>query len=148
MRDESSPTPWSTNFVTVRSATNRDRSPVAAQAESDLVARTRSYQTEGGEDVGRRVFDAAIAALRDIERMPGAGSPRAGYNAGGDCEDIGLLTPIPVTLDQPFGEQSFSVEPASDGLECSIAGRPTGTVSPHHPCRVFARRVVAVGRRF
>jgi len=48
------------------------------QAESDLVDRTRYYRTEGGEDVGRRFFDAAIAALRSIERMPGAGSPRVG----------------------------------------------------------------------
>ena len=48
------------------------------QAESDLVDRTRYYRTESGEDVGRRFFDAAIAALRDIELMPGAGSSRVG----------------------------------------------------------------------
>jgi len=48
------------------------------QAESDLVDRTRYYRTEGGEDVGRRFFEAAIAALRGIERMPDAGSPRVG----------------------------------------------------------------------
>jgi len=48
------------------------------QAESDLVDRTRYHRTEGGEDVGRRFFDAANAALRDIERIPSAGSPRVG----------------------------------------------------------------------
>jgi len=48
------------------------------QAQGDLVHRTRYYRTKGGEDVGRRFFDAAIAALHDIERMPGAGSPRVG----------------------------------------------------------------------
>jgi len=48
------------------------------QAESDLVDRTRYYRTEGGDDVGRRFSDAATEALCDIERMPGAGSPRVG----------------------------------------------------------------------
>ena len=47
-------------------------------AEADLVDRTRYYRSEGGDAVGRRFFDAAIAALRDIEGMPGAGSPRVG----------------------------------------------------------------------
>jgi len=56
------------------------------QAESDLVDRTRYYRSEGGEDVGGRFFEAAIAALRFIERMPGAGSPRVGEL----CEAPGL----------------------------------------------------------
>ena len=56
------------------------------QAVSDLVDRTRCYRTEGGEDVGRRFFEAAVAALRGIERMPGAGSLRVGEF----CEVPGL----------------------------------------------------------
>jgi plasmid stabilization system protein ParE len=48
------------------------------QAEIDLVERTRYYRVEGGEAVARSFFEAAIDALRNIERMPGVGSPRAG----------------------------------------------------------------------
>lgn len=46
------------------------------QAEVDLVERTRYYRREGGDELGRRFFDAAIAALEAIGRMPGAGTPR------------------------------------------------------------------------
>ena len=48
------------------------------QAETDLVERTRYYRAEGGADLGVRFFDAAIASLRAIEKMPGVGSPRVG----------------------------------------------------------------------
>ena len=47
-------------------------------AEADLIERTRNYRREGGDDLGRRFFDAAVAALDAIGRMPGAGSPRLG----------------------------------------------------------------------
>ena len=47
-------------------------------AEADLVERTRYYSTTGGTDLGARFFDAAVASLRAIEKMPDAGSPRAG----------------------------------------------------------------------
>ena len=47
-------------------------------AETDLVERTRYYRREGGEELGTRFFEAAIAALDAISRMPGAGSPRVG----------------------------------------------------------------------
>jgi toxin ParE1/3/4 len=47
-------------------------------AEIDLVERTRYYRHEGGDELGARFFDTAIAALRAIERMPGAGSPLVG----------------------------------------------------------------------
>jgi toxin ParE1/3/4 len=47
-------------------------------AEGDLVERTRYYRLEAGTDVAERFFDAAISALKAIERMPGTGSPRAG----------------------------------------------------------------------
>jgi toxin ParE1/3/4 len=33
-------------------------------AEADLIARTRHYRREGGEELGARFFDAAIDALR------------------------------------------------------------------------------------
>lgn len=38
----------------------------------------RHYAQEGGEDLGERMFDAALAALDPIERMPSIGSPRLG----------------------------------------------------------------------
>jgi toxin ParE1/3/4 len=47
-------------------------------AENDLVERTRSYRREGGDEVGRRFFQAAVAALDAIGRMPGAGTPLVG----------------------------------------------------------------------
>ncbi len=47
-------------------------------AEADLIARTRYYRREGGDGLGERFFDAAVAALSAITRMPGAGSPRVG----------------------------------------------------------------------
>jgi toxin ParE1/3/4 len=55
------------------------------RAEADLVERTRYYRREGGE-LGRRFFDAAVAALDAIARMPGAGTPRVGEL----CEIPGL----------------------------------------------------------
>jgi toxin ParE1/3/4 len=47
-------------------------------AEADLVERARYYSAEGGTDLGVRFFDAAVASLRAIEKMPNAGSPRVG----------------------------------------------------------------------
>ena len=47
-------------------------------AEEDLVAAARHYSREGGIDLGERMFDAALAALKPIERMPSMGSPRLG----------------------------------------------------------------------
>jgi toxin ParE1/3/4 len=51
-------------------------------AEADLIERARYYRHEAGEPVGRRFFDAAVAALRAIERQPRAGSPRLGDLCG------------------------------------------------------------------
>ena len=51
-------------------------------AEADLIERTHSYRREGGDVVGERFFDAAVAALGAIGRMPGAGSPRVGELCG------------------------------------------------------------------
>jgi toxin ParE1/3/4 len=48
------------------------------RAEADLVEVARYYAQEGGLDLGERVFDAALAALESIERMPSMGSPRLG----------------------------------------------------------------------
>lgn len=53
-------------------------------AEADLVERSEYYRSEGGDSLGERFFDAAIEALRDIERMPGAGSPWMGELCGID----------------------------------------------------------------
>ncbi len=47
-------------------------------AEADLVERTRYYSAEGGSDLGERFFNAAVASLRAIEKMPNAGSPLVG----------------------------------------------------------------------
>ena len=52
------------------------------QAEVDLVERTRYYRREGGDDLRQRFFDAAIATLEAIGRMPGAGTPRIGELCG------------------------------------------------------------------
>jgi toxin ParE1/3/4 len=46
-------------------------------AEADLIER-RYYADEAGEDVAERFFEAAIGALRAIERMPGIGTLRIG----------------------------------------------------------------------
>jgi len=48
------------------------------QAEVDLVERTRHYRRDGGDPLGERFFDAAVAALDAIGRFPGAGTPRIG----------------------------------------------------------------------
>lgn len=39
----------------------------------------RHYAREGGLDLGERMFDAALAALAAIERVPSMGSPRLGH---------------------------------------------------------------------
>lgn len=51
-------------------------------AEADLIARTRFYRSEGGQALGERFFDAAVAALGAITRMPAAGSPQVGEMCG------------------------------------------------------------------
>ena len=51
-------------------------------AEADLIERTHYYRREGGDSLGERFFDAAVAALDEIIRMPGAGSPRVGELCG------------------------------------------------------------------
>jgi toxin ParE1/3/4 len=48
------------------------------QAEADLIEATRYYAKEGSFELAERMFDAAIAALDPIQRMPGMGSPRLG----------------------------------------------------------------------
>lgn len=48
------------------------------QAEADLVDAATHYASEGSVELAERMFDAAIAALEPIERMPGMGSPRLG----------------------------------------------------------------------
>jgi len=55
-------------------------------AETDLIERSRYYRIERGAPLGGRFFDTALASLRAIERMPGAGSPRIGEL----CEIPGL----------------------------------------------------------
>ena len=44
-------------------------------AEADLISRTRYYCAKAGDHLAERFFDAAIAAIRHIEQMPGRGSP-------------------------------------------------------------------------
>ena len=62
------------------------RTHLRPQAEADLLEATRHYATEGSLGLAERMFDAAIAALEPIERMPGMGSPRLGQL----CEIPGL----------------------------------------------------------
>lgn len=56
------------------------------QAEADLVEAARHYAKEGSIELAERMFDAALAALEPIERMPAKGSPRLGQL----CEIPGL----------------------------------------------------------
>lgn len=51
-----------------------------------MLEATRHYASEGSVELAERMFDAAIAALEPIERMPGIGSPRLGQL----CEIPGL----------------------------------------------------------
>lgn len=62
------------------------RAHLRPQAEADLVEATRHYAKEGSVELAERMFDAAVAALGTIERMPGIGSPRLGLL----CEIPGL----------------------------------------------------------
>jgi len=55
-------------------------------AEQDLVDIARHYAQEGGVALGERLFDAALASLKPVQRMPGLGSPRLGQL----CEIAGL----------------------------------------------------------
>ena len=56
------------------------------RAEADLIDKTRYYRTAGGDPLGQRFFDAALAALRAIERMPAIGSA----SIGDRCDVPGL----------------------------------------------------------
>lgn len=47
------------------------------RAEADLIDRTAHYRS-AGDDLAERFFDAALASLRSVERMPGIGSPMVG----------------------------------------------------------------------
>ena len=47
-------------------------------AEADLIAVVQHYGSEAGLLLAERVFDAATASLKPIERMPAIGSPRFG----------------------------------------------------------------------
>ncbi len=62
------------------------RAHLRPQAESDLLEATRHYATKGSPALAERMFDAAIAALEPIQRMPAMGSPRLGQL----CEIPGL----------------------------------------------------------
>ena len=62
------------------------RAHLRPQAEADLLEATRHYATEGSVELAEGMFDAAIAALEPIERMPDMGCPRLGQL----CEIPGL----------------------------------------------------------
>jgi toxin ParE1/3/4 len=48
------------------------------QAEQDLVEAAQYYAAEGGAALGAKMFAAALAALKPIQRIPGMGSLRLG----------------------------------------------------------------------
>lgn len=56
------------------------------RAEAGLIEAARCHAQERGLALGERMFDAAIAALEPIERMPSMGSPRLGQM--GDIPDL------------------------------------------------------------
>ena len=58
------------------------RASLRPLAENDLIERTRHYGRAGGDDLGARFFDAAIAAFEAVETAPGLGSPRVGEAIG------------------------------------------------------------------
>ena len=62
------------------------RTHLRPQAEADLLEATRHFANEGNVELAERMFDAAIAALEPMQRMPGMGSPRLGQL----CEIPGL----------------------------------------------------------
>jgi toxin ParE1/3/4 len=47
-------------------------------AEADLMGAVRQYGSEAGPLLAKHVFDAAMASLKPMERMPAIGSPRLG----------------------------------------------------------------------
>ncbi|WP_077003360.1 type II toxin-antitoxin system RelE/ParE family toxin [Variovorax sp. KK3] len=54
------------------------RATLRPLAEQDLVDAVQFYVKAGDHALGERFFDAALAALKPIERMPAMGSPRLG----------------------------------------------------------------------
>jgi toxin ParE1/3/4 len=62
------------------------RAHLRPQAQADLIKAARHCAKEDSVELAGRMFDAAIAALEPIERMPGMGSLRLGLL----CEIPGL----------------------------------------------------------
>lgn len=62
------------------------RAHLRPQAEADLLEAARHYAKDGSAELAERMFDAALAALKPVERMPSMGSPRLGQL----CEIPGL----------------------------------------------------------
>ena len=56
------------------------------RAEEDLIAGTRHDRSVGGDDLAMPFFEAALKALRSVERTPGIGSPLIGET----CDIPGL----------------------------------------------------------
>ena len=52
------------------------RAHLCPKAQADLVDATRHYAAQGSVELAERMFDATIAALETMERMPAKGSPR------------------------------------------------------------------------
>ena len=65
------------------------------RAEVDLVERARYYRDEGGAELAERFFDATMAALDAIARMPGVGSPRVGELCGIDGLRVRRISNFP-----------------------------------------------------
>ena len=49
-----------------------------SQAETDLIATARYYRSAGGDALGERFFDSALAAIRSLRRGPYMGSTAIG----------------------------------------------------------------------
>jgi toxin ParE1/3/4 len=54
------------------------RAKLRPLAERDLVETVQYYVQAGDRALGERFFEAALAALEPIQRMPAMGSPRLG----------------------------------------------------------------------
>ena len=51
-------------------------------AEADLIEQARYYRWVGGDDVGERFFNEAIASLKAVQKMPDIRSARMGELCG------------------------------------------------------------------
>ena len=117
-------------------------------AEADLVERSRYYTAEAGDEVAEQFFDAAIAALRAIERMPGrarhasassATSPACGCAESPDFRAAGTTSYVPTTSTSSVSSPTPKTSPPS-WTTSTTRGR-------RRPARLFRTHRTAAAQR-